>query len=155
NVLSNQNPDPLIRYDFLSRDTGASAYWNPGWWKGFGLLADYTRSTLRSDILYVIPSQLTPDVSLYRENAHTGTLLADVPMPGGTHGPKLSFGGSFYRSQGSRPVRYWQPMARLALPITEHVQFNTEWRWYGMTQPFYLYEGFRSHQFTTSLRYTR
>ncbi len=152
NVFNNLNPDPLVRWDFLSRDNTFSAFWNPTAWKGFGLLGEYSRSTIRSDITYIIPNELAPDLSHYRENANIGTLLADVPFMGGTNPLKLSFGGSFFRSAGSRPSHFYQPMARLAIPLGKHAQFNTEWRWYGFAQPFYLYEGFRSHQFITALR---
>jgi hypothetical protein len=161
-LLKNRNPDPLVQYDFLSRDNSLSAYWNPGAWKGFGLLGEYSRTTLRSDIIYLIPNLPNPtftgfaqDLSRYRENAHTGTLLADVPFLCGTRQPKLSLGGSFFVSSGSRPAQYWQPMARVAVPLGAHVQFRTEWRWYALSQPYYLYEGFRSHQFVTALRFER
>jgi hypothetical protein len=160
NVLQNQNPDPSIRYDFLSRENTASANWNPAGWKGFGLLGEYSRTTVYSNITYLIPNEpnatftgLASALSEYRENAHTGTLLADVPLPAaGTIRPKLSLGGSFFRSSGSRPTRFWEPMARLSVPIVSHVQFWTEWRWYALTQPFYLYEGFRTNQFDLALR---
>jgi hypothetical protein len=155
NVLANRNPDPLVRYSYLNRDNAFSAYWNPTRWKGFGLLGEYDRSTVRSNIIYIIPSQLSPDLSRYRENAHIGTLLVDVPFAGGGHPPKLSFGGSFFRSTGSRPTRFYQPLARVSVPLGAHAQFNTEWRWYGMSEPYYLFEGFRSHQFITSLRLMR
>ncbi|MGE5645060.1 MAG: MtrB/PioB family outer membrane beta-barrel protein [Acidobacteriota bacterium] len=153
NVLDNQNPDPLIRYDFRNQDATLSAQWSPTTWKGFGVLGEYSYENLRSNIIYIIPNQFTPDLSLYNENAHMGTLLADIPTRGGRW-PKLSFGGSFFRSSGTRPTRYWQPLARVGIPICPHAQFNAEWRWYGMSQPFYLFEGFRSHQFITSLRFT-
>ena len=160
-ILDNQNPDPAIRYDFRSQETTLSANWTPGSWKGFGVLGEYSRQTLRSNIIYVIPNEpnadftgLATDLSHYRENANIGTLMADIPTPGGANRPKLSFGGSFYRSAGTRPARFWQPMARFAIPLGPHAQFYTEWRWYALTQPLYQYEGFRSHQFTTALKFT-
>jgi len=154
NVLNNQNPDPAIRYDFESRDNTFTAAWHPSSHSGMGVLAEYSRSTLNSSIIYLIPSMLSQDFSKYIERANIGTLLADLPFMKGANPVKLSFGGSFYRSAGSRPTRFWQPMARFTIPIGGHVAFNTEWRYYGMTQPFYIFEGFRSHQFTTSLRFT-
>lgn len=160
-VLKNENPDPSILYDFLSRDNTVSAYWNPIGWKNFSVLGEYSRTTVRSSITYLIPNQPNADfsglasaLSTYRENAHTGTLLTDVPFPGGANRPKLSVGGSFFRSAGTRPERFWEPLARLAIPFGPHVQFNTEWRWYALTQPYYLYEGFRSHQFNFLLRFS-
>jgi hypothetical protein len=153
-ILDNQNPDPMIRYDYRNQDATLSLHWVPTAWKGFGVLGEYSYENLRSSIIYIIPSTLSPALSLYNENANLGTLLADLPL-GGAKWPKLSFGGSFFRSSGTRPTRYWQPMARFAIPLGGHAQFYTEWRWYAMTQPYYLYEGFRSNQFITALRFTK
>ena len=77
-VLNNENPAPTVNYDFLSRDNSLSALWTPWGGKHFSLLADYTRSTLRSQINYLVPQTLAPQLSLYRENANTGTALLDV-----------------------------------------------------------------------------
>jgi hypothetical protein len=153
-VLNNQNPDPAIQYSLLSRENTLGVSWNPSSLKGFGFTGEYSRTTIHSNIIYIVPNNFTTAVSDYRENAHTGTLLAELPAPHWVIAPKLSFGGSFFRSAGSRPTSYYQPMARVAFPIGEHAQFYTEWRWYAMTEPFYLYEGFRSHQFVTAIRWT-
>jgi hypothetical protein len=159
-VLNNQNPDPSIRYDFLARDNSASINWTPWGGKRFSVLGEYTRSTIRSDIVYLIPDQqvngqLATDISQYRENSNTATAMVDVPLPGkGAVLPKLSFGGSFFRSAGTRPAHYYQPLGRFVLPLGPRIQWNAEWRWYGLTQPTYLYEGFRSHQFVTGLKLT-
>jgi hypothetical protein len=153
-VLKNQNPDHAAHYDLLSRDSTLSASWTPGFLKGVSLLADYSRTTIHSDITYLVPNDFTAAVSEYRENAHNGTLLADIPFSSRKNAPRLSLGGSFFRSTGSRPTRYYQPQARVAFPIGAHVQFYTEWRWYSLAQPFYLYEGFRTHQFVTAIRWS-
>ncbi len=150
-VLNNQNPAPAIRLDTLSRYNTVSAYWTPAGGKKFSLLAEYARSTLRSRCDFLTPSTLTPGVFFYRDNAHTGTLLADIPLTVGSLQPKLSFGGSFFVSSGSRPMRFYEPQAKVSVPIRNHVQWYTEWRWYAMSQPFYLYEGFRSQQFVIGL----
>jgi len=154
-LLQNQNPAPGVNYDFLSRDNALLVNWNP--WGGdyLSLLAEYSRSTLRSDILYRVPSTLGRELSYYRERAHGGTALADVKLPGsGTIKPKLSFGGSLFASSGSRPARYYQPLARTAVAFKDRLEWNWEWRWYALTQQLYLFEGFRTHQFTTGLRLT-
>lgn len=150
-VLSNQNPAPGINFDFMSRDNTLSAYWTPADGKRLSLLAEYSRTSLRSDITYL--NMFVPDFSSYRERAHTGTLMADIPLPGsGNVQPKLSLGGSFFVSGGTRPARYYQPFGKFLIPIGKYVQWNAEWRWYALTQPTYLYEGFRSHQFITGFR---
>lgn len=154
-VLTNQNPDPAVRFDLLSRDNTFSASWTPSFMKGASLLGDYSRTTTHSSITYLVPNELAKATSDYRENAHSGTLLADVPLlRGKKNPPSLSLGGSFFRSTGSRPTRYYQPLARVAIPVGGHLQFYTEWRWYALSQPFYLYEGFRTHQFVTAIRWS-
>ncbi len=161
NVLNNNRPrpnftgaGPRLDYEFLSRDNTASVYWNPSEGRRFSLLAEYSRSTLRSETDYLEPSTLTPELSFYRENAHIGTALVEVPISASAEvQPKISFGGSFYRSTGSRPVRYYQPTARVAVPFGRRVQFGMDWKWYGLSQPYYIFEGFRTHTFVTSLRF--
>lgn len=152
--LSNENPSPGIRYEFFSRDTSLSAQWMPAGGKRFTLTADYSRSTLRSDINYLVPQQLSlSERSFYRDNAHTATSLLDVVLPGsGTFQPRVSLGGSLFVSTGSRPTSYYQPIAKLSLPIQKHVYWNTEWRWFGFGENIYSYEAFRVHSFMTGLR---
>ena len=46
-------------------------------------------------------------------------------------------------------------MAKLWVPLGKHVNWFSEWRYYGYGEAFYLYEGFRTHLVTTGLRFTR
>lgn len=154
-VFRNQNPNPDIKYDYLMRDNSVNVNWTPGGGKRFSFLADYSRSTLHSDILYRIPQTFGIDTSRYRDNAHTATSLVDIGLPGAKSvQPKLTFGGSLFKSSGSRPTQYYQPMGRFSLPLGEHVRWYAEWRWYAMSQDFafYRFEGFRSNQFVTGFR---
>jgi len=152
-LLRNQNPTPGVHYDFLSRDNAASLSWAPAGGNRLSVLAEYSRSTIRSDILYRAPSTLSRELSYYRERAHSGTALVDLKLPGsGVVKPKLSFGGSVFASCGSRPARYYQPVARFGLLFRDRLEWSAEWRWYALSQPRYLYEGFRSHQFVTGFR---
>ena len=146
-LLNNSNPDPSIKLDFASRVESASLFWKPSGGKWGNLLVDYSRSAIRSNILYLIPQILSPTPSLYRENAHSLTVLASVKW--------FSFGGSLFLSSGSRPANYYQPLARLSIPLNKHIRWNTEWRWYSMAESFYAFEDFRSNQLMTSLRFTR
>jgi hypothetical protein len=155
-VLNNQNPDPTIRYDFQSRDNAISVNWSPSLVKWASLTGEYDRFTLRSDIRYLMPQSLSPAISSYRDNAHTATALLDL-SPHAVFGvtPRVTLGGSLFISSGSRPSNYYQPFARLSVPVVKHVMWNAEWRWYALTEQFYLYEGFRTHMFVTSLKLSR
>jgi hypothetical protein len=153
-VLNNQNPAAQIQYSFQSRDNAASIYWTPKGGKRITFMGEYDRSTLHSSIDYLLPPFLTPAVSLYRDNAHTATSAIDLALPE-LHNAKLEFGGSLFISSGSRASQYYQPLVRLSVPIVKHLQWNTEWKWYGYEEQFYGYEGFHLHMFSTGLRYSR
>jgi hypothetical protein len=155
-ILNNENPAPDIRYDFQSRDTAVTLYWTPNSSKWVSAMGEYDRSTLRSDILYLIPQFLTPAVSNYRDNAHTAVAAVDLTLPR-TRGGKLTVGGSMFIEAGfqgaeSRPTRYYEPLVRLSLPIVKHVFLNADWQYYGYGEPFYIYEGLHTNVFTTGIR---
>ena len=153
-VLNNQNPNPQIQYSFQSRNNTLSFYWTPKEGKRITFLGEYDRSTLHSDINYLMPPFFTTAVSYYRDNAHTATSLMVLSLPE-LNGAKLEAGGSLFISSGSRASQYYQPVMRFSVPIVKHLQWNTEWKWYGYNEQFYQYEAFRVHMFTTGLRYTR
>ena len=155
-LLDNQNPTAGINYDFRSRDNSLSVYWTPNGGKRISMMAEYDRATLRSRIDFLLLPFLTPTVSEYRENGHLATSAIDFVLPAiGGMAPKLSVGGSLFVSVGTRPSEYYQPLGRLSLPLHKHVQWNTEWRWYGFGENYYQYEAFRAHTFMTGIRVDR
>jgi hypothetical protein len=155
-VLDNQNPATDIRYDFRSRDNALAVYWTPAGLKRITLTGEYDRSTMRSNMSILLLPFLAPAVSAYRDNAHTATSAIDVVLPGYSGmSPKLTLGGSLFVSSGSRPTEFYQPLARLSLPLQKHIYWNTEWQYYGYGEQFYLYEGFRTHMFLTGVRLIR
>jgi hypothetical protein len=154
-VLNNQNPNAAIQYNFESRDNSLAVYWTPAGGKRISVMGEYDRSSLSSSIDY-LGLFLSPAVSDYRENAHTASSAIDIALPGYAGlTPKFTAGGSLFISSGTRPSRYYQPLMRLSLPLQKRVYWNTEWKYYGYGEQFYLYEGFRAHVFMTGLRLTR
>lgn len=155
-LLNNQNPVPGVHYDYLSTQEALSLFWSPAGGKRWDLLASYSRSGLRSDISYLEPEILQPRRSFYRENAHVVTALFNGNLPhylGLT--PRITAGGSFFISSGSRPTSYYQPLAKIWVPLQKRINWFTEWRYYGYGEAFYVYEGFRTHLVTTGLRFSR
>jgi hypothetical protein len=146
-LLNNSNPDPSVKLDFSSKVESASLLWTPKGGKWANLLLDYSRSAVSSNILYLVPETLTPAPSIYKENAHSVTAVVSIKW--------FSLGGSLFVSSGSRPTGYYQPLARFSVPLNRHVRWNTEWRYYSMSEIFYAFEDFRSNQLTTSLRFTK
>jgi hypothetical protein len=155
-LLDNQNPAPGAHYDYRAQQESLSFFWSPSASKRWDLQGSYSRSALRSDISYLVPQTLQTERSFYRDNAHTATALLSANLPGFAGVvPKLSAGGSFVISSGSRPTNYYQPAAKLFVPLRKNLAWFTEWQYYGYGEVFYLYEGFRTHLFTTGLRLTR
>jgi hypothetical protein len=154
-LLDNQNPVPGVNYDYTARTESLSLFWSPGGGKSWDLQGSYTRSALRSNIGYLDPGTLTGETSLYRDNTHTATALFNVKLhhvAGRT--PKITAGGSFFISSGSRPTSYYQPLATLWVPTGKKLNWFAEWRYYGYGEVFYLYEGFRAHTVTAGVRFT-
>jgi len=158
-LLNNQNPSPGVEFDAKANRESLSLSWAPGAGKHWELQGSYGHSYLRSNIGYLAPQDLTAQTSLYSDNSHTATALFTVNLPGVKWAPhtaaKITAGGSFVRSSGSRPTSYYQPQAKALVPIAKNIQWISEWRYYGYGEAFYLYEGFRSHLVTTGLRFTR
>jgi hypothetical protein len=155
-LLNNQNPAPDVRGDYLARQASAAIVWSPNDGKRFDMQGSYTRSTIRSNILFLQPQDLVPQDSVYRDNAHTATGLWNLKLPS-THGvtPKITAGGSLFISSGSRPTRYYQPLAKVWLPTGKHLNWFAEWRYYGFGEPFYTYEDFHAHTITAGVRIIR
>ncbi|MBZ5636347.1 MAG: hypothetical protein LAO55_24740 [Acidobacteriia bacterium] len=155
-LLNNQNPVPGVNYDYRSQQESLSLFWSPAGGKFGDFQGSYTRSTLHSDIGYLVPQTLAPQISLYRDNAHTATALFNIKLPHGSGiEPKLTAGGSFFISSGSRATSYYQPLATLWLPIGKRINWFADWRYYGYGEAAYLYEGFRTNLVSTGLRFTR
>jgi hypothetical protein len=159
NLLNNQNPTPGVNFDAKANQETLSLFWAPHGGKYFELQGSYGHSYLKSDIGYLSPGDLSPQVSLYRDNTHTATGLFSVNLPAPRWSPKtpakITAGGSFVLSSGSRPTSYYQPLAKAVVPVVKNVSWVTEWRYYGYGEAFYIYEGFRSHLITSGLRFTR
>jgi hypothetical protein len=148
-ILDNQNPASSL--DFRHSQNGLNIQWTPKSQRTT-LLADYTRSTVRSTIPYIIPSTLTSDISRYRDNAHTASLMLEMKGP---RESRLTAGGAYVQTSGSRPSRFPQPEARLYVPVRKMASLFGEWRYWGYGQPFYQFETFRAHQVTIGLKITR
>jgi hypothetical protein len=156
NLLNNQNPAPDVRGDYLARQQSISVVWSPDDGKRFDVLGSYTRSTVRSNILFLQPQDFAPRDSIYRENGHTATALWNWKLPhtGGVT-PKITAGGSLCVTSGSRPTKYYQPTATLWLPTGKHLTWFGEWHYYGFGEPFFTYEDFHAHTITAGVRISR
>ena len=63
-LLDNNNPVPGVNYDYRSQEESLSLFWSPLGSKFGDFQGSYTRSTLHSDIGYLVPQTLEPRTSL-------------------------------------------------------------------------------------------
>ena len=154
--LNNENPTPGINYNFRSQQEAASIFWAPNNGKVVTFQGSYSWASLRSDIFYLVPASLTQATSNYLEDAHTATMLATINLGHwGVVAPKLTAGGSLFISSGTHPTSYYQPTAKLWIPMSKHTQVFGEWWFYGYGEAFYPFEGFSTHLAAVGMRYTR
>ena len=149
-VLDNRNDDPAIDLDFQSRRSSVTVSWAPNGGERFTLLGDYTRATVRSDILAVQLPFFGTDFARYRDNAHFAGAYVETNLPREIH---LRLGGSLAVNAGSRPTDFYQPQLALSAPVTERIDWVSEWRWYGFAEQLLLLESFRTHTFSVGLRF--
>jgi hypothetical protein len=151
--LTNENPNPDVRYWYEADAITGSLQWLPGGGKNAAIIAEYQRSKVRSDINFLYPLGLFPVASNYRDYAHTGTMLIDLRLPlARNYSGRLSAGGSFVTTSGVRPTDYYQPQGRLVLPVTPKMEFFSEYRYFGLSQTIYVFEGFRTHMYMGGVR---
>jgi hypothetical protein len=58
-------------------------------------------------------------------------------------------------STGTLPTSYYQPMAKLWVPVSKHTEAFAQWWYYGYGEAFYPFQGFGTHLAAIGLRYTR
>jgi hypothetical protein len=148
-MLYNTNPVATTANSYSDLSSSASVAFVPN--KEFSIVGDYTRSAFSSSYGYINPPFLINSVSNYDERAHAASGALEFGLPGWT-GFRMAAGGSLFVSSGTRPTSYYQPMARLSIRINRHVDWKSEWHYYGMSEPYYIYEGFRTHTLATGLR---
>ncbi|MBL8177593.1 MAG: hypothetical protein JNK48_23150 [Bryobacterales bacterium] len=152
-ILNNTNPPVFNRFEFRSHQTALGLQWMPGGGNTVQMTGEYSRAAVKSEMDYLIPQVLQSTLSHYRENTHTLTGMVQWRMAvGWTWQPTLSAGGSMYLTSGTRPTDYYQPMVRLNTPVYSHLDLFAEYRWYGLSQQIYRFEGFRTHQGAVGIR---
>jgi hypothetical protein len=153
-LLNNHDPQPGVNYEYSSHEESLSLLWTPAK-QGWDFEGSYTRSTIYSNIGYLEPESLGPEISLYRDNAHNATALFHLKLGRGKGPtPSLMAGGSLFISSGSRPTAYYQPLAKLSAPWGKRTSVFAQWTYYGYGEAFYLYEGFRTQLVTVGLRFS-
>lgn len=155
-TLHNDNPYSGAGYRFDVHQEAATLSWVP---KGerMNVQTSWEHCSYNSSISYLQPQVLQSAVSNYRESCHTlsGMMTATLKNPAEGERIRLVAGGSAVITTGSRPVTYYQPTARINVPLAKKVALFAEWRYYGLNETLFMYEAFRTHIVTTGVRFAR
>ena len=151
--MNNTNPADGVDAKFRSVQHVASLQWLPTS-KTLTLIAEYTHAEIDANVNYLTIFPFQTSDSQYLDYSHTGSLFAELALPGTKAGKaKVTVGGSFVTTSGSMPSRFYQPQAKLLVPICKKVSFYSEWKYYGLNEPFYAYQGFHTNTVMTGLRF--
>jgi len=153
-VLSNRNPLAGSPYKFLSHQESFSLQWAPSA-KKVDFIGTYEHCGYHTQIQYLDPGTLVSAISKYREYCHDVTATANAVLPAFLNHARISAGGSALLTSGSRPTTYYQPLAKVTVPITQRIGWFAAWQYYGFGETYYFYENFRTNLFATGLRFSR
>lgn len=147
-ALSNRNPAEDINLDFQSRQTSVAVAWTPR--SGpVSVIADYTHSTIRSDIDIVQLPFFGTETATYRDRGRFAGTYVEAALP---RSGRLRLGGALAINNGSRSTNFYQPQVELRAPIAERIDFMADWRYYAFGETFLRSSGFRTHTFSAGLR---
>ena len=142
-MLDNQNPAPDIRNRFPEPRQFPVVLLDAQGGKRITVTGEYDRSTVHSNIDYLLlPFLCAGRFGLSRQRAHSHLgHRRGLPAYAGM-APKLTFGGSLVISSGSRPTsQYYQPLARLSIPLESTYTGTPSGNITGYAEKFYLSRG--------------
>lgn len=138
-VLTNQN---------RTRSGGFSVSWFPT--ERVALDMDYTRGYTTAKINTIeIPEAAPGPLLLYREDSHVLHAGADLNL---YKDIRVGFGYRLVDVDGSFPIKFQRPYARLSVPLHRAVSLKLDYQHYGYNEPGRSVQDYRANLLTTSLR---
>jgi hypothetical protein len=150
-VFDQTRPNRALTGDFTltnqnrSRSGGFSASWFPT--ERVALDLDYTRGHITAKINTVVAEVTSP--IFYREDSHVLHAGADLNL---YKDIRVGFGYRLVDSDGSYPIKFQRPYARLSVPLHRVVSLNLDYQHYGYNEPGRSVQDYRANLLTTSLR---
>lgn len=124
-LFDNRNDQPDIDYEFDSHGYGLQVLWAP--FDRFSWTAEYERTELNSDLLVVIPQNLSRVPSTYVERGDYGSAYLSLGL---YRNVQLDLGYSFWDTVGAFPQQFHRPMARLEVPLNQKLATYVQWNSY-------------------------
>lgn len=152
-VFDQTRPNRALAGDFTltnqnrSRSGGFSASWFPT--ERVALDLDYTRGHITARINTVGAEMTSP--LFYREDSHVLHAGADLTL---YKDIRVGFGYRRVDSDGSYPIKFQRPYARLSVPLHRVVSLNLDYQHYGYNEDHRSVQDYRANLLTTSLRFS-
>jgi hypothetical protein len=121
------NDDDITSLDFTSRQRNYALQFDYAPIARVSLTGGFERSTMRTNLLYIVPQTLTLDRSRYREKGNFGNLYLNLAL---IRNATLSLGYSAWGVSGDFPLTYHRPSARVDVPVHERVSLYGQWNFY-------------------------
>jgi hypothetical protein len=142
-TLFDTETDDVPQIDFTSRNRDYALQLNYTPARRFSFSGGWERSSIRTNILYIVPQTFTLDRSRYREKGNFGNAYLNVLL---IRNASLSLGYSVWGVSGSFPLNYHRPMARLEVPVHERISFYGHWNYYDYNEKVaFLPQDYRTH----------
>ncbi len=137
------NDDRLNSIDFTSRDRDYALQVNYAPTRRVAVSADYQRSSIRTNLLFIVPQTFLADRSLYREKGDYASLFLSFTL---VRNATLNLGYSVWGTVGNFPINYHRPTARLEMPFGNRLVAYGQWNYYDYNEKLSLFpQDYRAH----------
>ncbi|MBI2821582.1 MAG: hypothetical protein HYX74_05105 [Acidobacteria bacterium] len=134
-TLFDNDADPqAIDFKWRSRNYSLQLDYTPV--RRVSLSVEYERSSIQSNILFIIPQIFLPGRSIYRERGDYAGLFLSLLLPAKA---TLSMGYSLLGTVGNFPLNYHQPSASLEVPLGERLVAYGRWNFYDYNEKLSLF----------------
>ena len=150
-LRGNKDAAPDIGLKSHDRNYIAGLNYQPN--ERFSLSLDYSRTTLFSNLLIVLPQNLRTASSIFDERVSGigGSLAIGV-----YRGSKIELGYRGILNRGSFPLDYHQPYASLWIPVGHGMAFKPNWQYFDYKENLFGgLESYKTHLVTFALIYSR
>ncbi|MBI4454413.1 MAG: hypothetical protein HY644_00770 [Acidobacteria bacterium] len=146
------NDDDTAAIDFTSRNRDYSVQFNYTPARRVSLSAEYERSFIHSNILFIVPQTFLSDRSIFRERGDFANLFLSFLLARGT---TLSLGYSVLGTVGNFPIGYHRPSAKLDIPLGDRFAAYAQWNFYDYNEKLNLFpQDYGAHLVIFGLRVT-
>lgn len=144
--FDHQNARKDLDYQAHNRGFDISVAYFPA--RRLGLIVDYSRSDISSDIIYLLPQTFSSDRSIYLEESNFVNAGLDFEL---IRKSRLSIGYRVLQTSGTFALNFHQSYAKLSIPINGRIGLTAGWQYYGYNEKAEFTQDYRKHLISSSL----